>query len=543
MRFPNLRLGCLRTEMSTIRWLDILVIIAYMATLMGVGLRFSRRQTSTERYFVAQRNIPGWAMGLSLLATLISSVTFIAYPGSSYAGDWSNLVPGLTVIPVLFITVFVVIPFFREVVGMSAYEYFGKRFGYGARVYSSIAYSIGHLSKMGFVFYLLALTVNSVTGWNMDHLIILVGVLTICYTLLGGVEAVIWADVIQGMVLWAGILVSLGFLLFLPPGGPAAMFHVAFSSHKISLGDMRLDLTKPTFLVLSLYGWFYYLQRYTSDQTVIQRYLVARSDRQAVRGVLIGSLLCVPVWALFMLIGTLCWAFYKVTGELLPVARSDQAFPYFITTHLPPGLAGLFLAALFGAAMANLSSDLNSLAAVGVADYYHILFQRSTERAQLVVAKIIVALCGGLCILIASILGHSKGNALSLWFTVSAIVSGGLVGLFLLAFLSTRASKTGAYVGIAGSFVFTAWAVLTADGGRILNLGPYNFPMHNYMIGAIGQVLVFGFGYLASLVFPDGDTSRREMTVWGWLSRRSAAKERHRVTTLPAVMVAYESSH
>ena len=141
MRFPNLRLGCLRTEMSTIRWLDILVIIAYMATLMGVGLRFSRRQTSTERYFVAQRNIPGWAMGLSLLATLISSVTFIAYPGSSYAGDWSNLVPGLTVIPVLFITVFVVIPFFREVVGMSAYEYFGKRFGAPVRNYASLCLS------------------------------------------------------------------------------------------------------------------------------------------------------------------------------------------------------------------------------------------------------------------------------------------------------------------------------------------------------------------------------------------------------------------
>lgn len=529
--------------MSRIRWLDILVLVAYMATLMGVGLRFSRRQTSTERYFVAKRNIPGWAMGLSLLATLISSVTFIAYPGSSYAGDWSNLVPGLTVIPVLFITVFVVIPFFREVVGMSAYEYFGKRFGYGARVYSSIAYSIGHLSKMGFVFYLLALTVNSVTGWNMDRLIILVGVLTICYTLLGGVEAVIWADVIQGMVLWAGILISVGFLLFLPPGGPTTMLHYAWSSHKISFGDMRLDLTKPTFLVLSLYGWFYYLQRYTSDQTVIQRYLVARSDRQAVRGVLVGSLLCVPVWAFFMLIGTLCWTFYKVTGELLPVARSDQAFPYFITTHLPPGLAGLFLAALFGAAMANLSSDLNSLAAVGVEDYYRILFPRSTERTRLVVAKIIVGCCGGLCILVASTLGHSKGSALSLWFTVSAIVSGGLVGLFLLAFVCTRASKTGAYIGIAGSFIFTAWAVLTANGGTILNLGSYNFPMHNYMIGVIGQVLVFGFGYLASFVFPDSDASRREMTVWGWLGRRSAAKQQVRAAPLLAAMVTYESSH
>jgi SSS family solute:Na+ symporter len=530
--------------MSTIRWLDIFVIIAYVATLMAVGLRFSGRQTSTERYFVAQRNIPGWAMGLSLLATLISSVTFIAYPGSSFAGDWSNLVPGLMVVPVLLITVLVVIPFFRHVVGISAYEYFGKRFGYGARVYSSIAYSLGHLSKMGFVFYLLALTVNSMTGWNMDRLIFLVGALTICYTLLGGVEAVIWADVVQGMVLWVGIIVCLGFLLFLPPGGPAAMFHVAWSSHKISLGDMRPDLTKPTILVLSLYGWFYYLQRYTSDQTVIQRYLVARSDRQAVRGVLTGSLLCVPVWILFMLIGTLCWTFYKVTGESVPahLTRSDQAFPHFITTHLPPGVAGLFLAALFGAAMANLSSDLNSLAAVGVEDYYRVLVPRATDKMRLIVAKVIVACCGGLCILIASLLSNSNGGALSLWFTVSAIVSGGLVGLFSLAFLSTRASKTGAYIGIGCNLLFTTWAVLTEDGGKLWNLGRFNFPMHNYTIGAVGQVLVFGLGYLASFAFPDRGASRRDLTFWGWRDARSAATELHQATSRPSVSVGGENN-
>src|SRR5271170_4109066 len=202
-----------------------------MAALAGLGIRFSKRQTSTERYFVAKRSIPAWAMGLSLLATLISSVTFIAYPGSAYAADWSNLVPGLTVVPVILITVSVVIPFFRHVVRMSAYEYFGKRFGYPARVYSSIAYALGHFSKMGFVFYLLALTATSMTGLPTDRLIIAAGVVTVGYTLIGGIEAVIWADVVQGFVLWFGILICLGYLLFLPPGGPAAMFHVLSAGH------------------------------------------------------------------------------------------------------------------------------------------------------------------------------------------------------------------------------------------------------------------------------------------------------------------------
>lgn len=369
--------------MGTLRWLDILVIAVYLATLTGVGLRFSRRQKSTQRYFTAQRSIPGWAMGLSLLATLISSVTFIAYPGSAYAGDWSNLVPGLTVVPVLLVTVFVVIPFFRQAVGVSAYEYFGKRFGRGARVYSSLAYAVGHLSKMGFVFYLLALTVNSITAWKIDDLILIVGVMTIGYTMLGGIEAVIWADVIQGLILWLGVLICLCFLLLLPPGGPSAMLHAAWNSHKISLGSTAPDFSKPSILVLSLYGFSYYLQRYTCDQTVVQRYLVARTDRQAVRGVLIGSLLCVPVWVLFMLIGTLCWTFFKLTREALPAhfLRGDQAFPYFVMHHLPAGFAGLFIAALFGATMANLSSDLNSLAARRRGGLLPIMVSQ-VERAQ-----------------------------------------------------------------------------------------------------------------------------------------------------------------
>jgi solute:Na+ symporter, SSS family len=497
-----------------VRWLDAVIIAAYMGTLVGLGIRFSRRQTSTERYFVAKRSIPAWALGLSLLATLISSVTFIAYPGSAYAGDWSNLVPGLMVVPVLLITVSVVIPFFRHAVGMSAYEYFGKRFGYPARVYSSIAYALGHFSKMGFVFYLLALTATSMTGWPTERLIIVAGVVTVGYTLIGGIEAVIWADVIQGFVLWFGIAICLCYLLFLPAGGPAAMFHVVAASHKITLGSLAPDLSKPTILTLGLYGFFYYLQRYSADQTVIQRYLVAKSDRAAVRGILLGSLLCIPVWTLFMLIGTLCWAFYKVTAEAIPAyaAKSDQVFPWFITTHVPPGLAGLFLAGLFGAAMANLSSDFNSLAAVFVEDYYRVWNRQANDQRRLAVGKIVVAVCGCLCVVIATILAQTSGSALSLWYTVSAIVSGGLAGLFLLAFLVPRASAQAAYIAIAACLMFTAWATLN----------PRDFGLHSYMIGVIGHLIVLIGGSVASLIFPNRDTASRAMTLQGWLrSERS----------------------
>src|SRR5579883_1842329 len=139
--------------MGAVRLADLVVIAAYMAVMVALGIWFSRRQTTTERYFVARRSIPAWAMGLSLLATMISSVTFIAYPGSAYAGDWSNLVPGFMVVIVLALVGLLIIPFFRQAVGVSAYEYFGKRFGNGVRIYSSLAFSATLFSKAGFVFY------------------------------------------------------------------------------------------------------------------------------------------------------------------------------------------------------------------------------------------------------------------------------------------------------------------------------------------------------------------------------------------------------
>jgi solute:Na+ symporter, SSS family len=175
----------------------------------------------------------------------------------------------------------------------------------------------------------------------------------------------------------------------------------------------------------------------------------------------------------------------------------------------------LFLAALFGAAMANLSSDFNSLAAIFVEDYYRPFKPTSSDRQRLRVAKIVVAFAGVLCIIVATALARSHGSALSLWYTVSAIVAGGLVGLFLLAFLAPRVSGTAANIGIVASLVFTAWATLTLGGGKIWNLGRFNFPLHDYMIGVIGHVILFAVGYAASFMVPDRSGQTRELTMWG----------------------------
>lgn len=512
--------------MTGARLLDLCVILAYLVFMVWLGLRFSRKQKSTEDFFVAKRSVPSWAMGLSLLATLISSVTFIAYPGSAYAKDWSNLVPGFLVIGVLLLAGSIVIPFYRHVVGMSAYEYFEKRFGRPARVYASLAFTLAHFSKMAFVFYLMALTINSITGWNLDLVVCAVCAVMVLYTMRGGIEAVIWTDVVQAFITWLGVIVCLGFLLFLPPGGPSAVFDLASSHGKFSLGRFELDYTSATIPVLLVYGFFWYLQRYTADQTVVQRYLVAKSDGGALRGVALGAVLCVPVWTLFMLIGTCTWAFYQLTGEQLPgyVVKADQVFPHFIATHLPAGFAGLFMASLMGASMTMLASDLNSLATVGVEDFYRHLRPQATDRQRLRMARILIAVVGALSAACAVILAHAKGNALSMWFAVSAVVSGGLAGLFLLAFLCRRANPQGAFIGIAASLLCTLWAVLT--NRKLVDLGPLSYRGDDLTIGALGHMVLWGAGYLGSLLFRSGtaDSQRRDMTIWAWLEDRRAPR-------------------
>jgi len=510
-----------------VRPLDLLVLATYMAALVGIGLHFARRQTTTQKYFTANRTIPGWAMAMSLLATIITSVTFIAYPGSAYAGDWSLLVPGIMFVAVLLLIGSVIVPFFRHVVKMSAYEYFGLRFGKVVRLYSSFAFAVGHFSKMGFVFYLLALTISSMTGWGVNKVIIFTAIITIFYTMLGGIEAVVWSDVVQGFVLWTGILVSVIYLLFLPKQGPHAVLSDAWSHGKMSLGSISLRLDQPTILVLCIYGFFFYMQKYTADQTVVQRYLIAKTDRSALRGMFLGASLCLPVWTAFMLIGSLLWSFYRLTGEAIPksLTRPDQVFPHFLITHIPSGLAGLFVAALLGSAMAMLASDMNCLSTIGVEDFYHLARPRSTDRDRLIVARLIVVLSGIAAGGVALRLAYSQGGALSIYYTITSIVAGGLAGLFLLAFLVRKANRAGALGGIVANLVFTVWATLTI-GGKALNLGRYNFPWHEYMIGAIGHLVLLAFGVAISFLFPSSKLIAENLTLWGWRdSRRSDMHE------------------
>jgi SSS family solute:Na+ symporter len=381
---------------------------------------------------------------------------------------------------------------------------------------------------MGTVFFLLSLALASMTGVNTYLIIWVLGAGIIILTMLGGIEAVIWLDVIQGFMLIIGGLLCAALLLFIPEGGPGAVLNAALEHHKIGFAPYNFDLVNLTFIVMVLNGIFYGIQKYGTDQTIVQRYLTARNDKSAIRAALMGVLLSLPVWTLFMFIGTLLFVYYKVYPNPLPAGiKPDAVFPFYIMTELPVGVTGLVLAALIAAAISSLDSDLNCLAAIGVDDYYKRFKPKSTDQQQLWTGKIIVLFGGIASLFIASIyVGVGGKGVLGIVFGLYAIFSGGIAGLFLLGLLSRRANKEGLYISLVVCILFTAYAILTSTrinvGGEqrlILDMGSLNFTHHKYMLGVYTHLIVLGVGYFASLFFPARPVDD-SLTIYGWLKKK-----------------------
>jgi solute:Na+ symporter, SSS family len=510
---------------TSLHIIDYAIIIISFIVSLAVGLKFAHRQKTTKNYFIAGGKLPSWAIGISILATVISSITFLAYPGAGYSSNWILLVQGLMVPLVLLLFVGFIVPLFRQVIKLSAYEYFERRFGVFARIYSSLSFALTHFSKMGSVFFLLALALSKMTGIDTVMLIWIVGTVVIFVTLLGGMEAIVWLDVIQGFLLVAGGVVSLIIILFTAEGGPSAIWNVAMENGRIGFGPFDWDFVNLTFVVMALNGIFYAIQKYGTDQTIVQRYLTAKSDKDAVKATLIGVLTCVPVWAMFMFIGTALFSYYKISGDPAVVGMNpDAVFPYFIMTKLPAGVVGLVISGLIAAAISTLNADLNCLSAICVEDYFIRLKPKSTEKRKMIMSKLFVVLAGlgTIGISLFYVRAGSEG-VLGTIFTLYAIFSGGIAGMFLLGIFSRRANMKGLYFGIGASVMFTAYALLTSTpvlwGGQerlLLDLGKLNFTQHDYMIGVYSHLLLLVFGYFASLLFKN-EKNVRSLTFYGYL--------------------------
>lgn len=518
---------------NSLHWVDYLIVIITVLSTIFIGGWFAKGQKSSDKYFAGGRNFPSWVIGISIFATLISSVTFLAYPSAAYASNWILLVQGLMVPIVLVGMIWFIVPLFRKVIRLSTYEYFERRFGFGARMYSSIAFTLTHFSKMGTVLYLLSLAMNAVAGFDIYMTIVILGVAIIILTLLGGIEAVIWMDVIQGFLLIGGGLLCLGILLFTPDGGPQVVISKAIEWNKIGFGPYDIDFTRLTFIVMVFNGIFYAIQKYGTDQTIVQRYLTAKTDKSAKKAAYIGVFMSVPVWTMFMCIGTALFVFYQISGASLPDGiTSDGVFPYFMRTQLPVGVLGLVLAALISAAISSLDADMNSLAAVGVQDYYMRFKPNCTDKQKLRMGRILVVISGVGCVAVALLYAVWEGEGvLGIIFELYAIFSAGIVGIFLLGLFCKRANKQGLYVGLAVCILFTAYALLSSTnieiGGEkrlILDLGKYNFPHHKYMLGVYSHVIVFVVGYIASFFFKRKGELDENLTVYGYFKKLKTTK-------------------
>lgn len=488
---------------------DYLVLVGYALVIAGISVYHARRQRGAADYFIAGRSLPAWAVAMAMMAALISSNTLVAHPATVYQEGLILLLGTLTLPVVLYFVARYIAPFYRNVIGMSAYEYLGARFGFGGRWYASVCFVADRLFDLGTTLVTTAIPVHVMTGWNLPAVIAVLGGFTIIYTMAGGMKTVVWTSVVQGFVFVGAAVILVGRLVFAPEAGPpGTVLAVAWQEGRFALGSFELswdslfDTTVTTqwlFIAAYTVNW---ARRYIADQHMVQRYLTARSDRDASRAAVWNGLVCVPVWAVFMVIGACLYGFYAASGEA-PPALADQVVPYFIMHHMPVGIVGLLLAAILAASMSSISPDLNSVATVLTTDHIGTLKPGMSDRARVLTGRIMVAVGGTIAGVIALLLVPGEGlkSIMERVVTITAILSGGMLGLFFLGFLTRSATRRGCYIGIAACVAFTAWGTLTQPGpARVVDLG-FNFEMHPILIGVFGHAVLFGVGLLASRLF------------------------------------------
>jgi SSS family solute:Na+ symporter len=486
--------------------IDSTIVVVYLATIFGIGIYFSRNQKTTQDYFLAGKNVPGWVVVFAVVGTMISSTSFVGHPGNVYASNMWNL-PSFFMLPVVmvFIARFVVV-FYRRTIRMSIYDYLERRFNYAARAYGAMAFIVSRVVDMSATLYFLAIPVSFLTGFSVWWVILVIGLVTLVMTVAGGLAAVVYADVLQGILLVGGALICVGVALFRPPGGAAAVLHTAWAGGKFGLGNWSFSLTQENIWFFLVGGGIWAVQRYALDQHIVQKYLVAKNDRQAKLSAFFGAIACLPVWCMFFFLGACLWAFFQLTGAHLPadVAQvKDNIVPYFIKTQLPSGVIGLIVAALLAAAMSSLDSDLNSLATVIVDDFYARFRPESDDRRRLRVGRIAVTILGVMAIVFSQ-LWIGIGSAMQFAVDLFSIATAGMLGLFALGALTKTANAKGAMIGIVACVIFTAWATFTsvklpALKGVLLDLGPLNYPLHPFLIGIFNHAILFIVGWTASL--------------------------------------------
>ena len=469
--------------------LDIVIFVVFTLGTVLFGISFFRKNKNVSDYTEAGGSVPGFIVGMSIFATYVSSISFLGLPGSAYSGNWNSFVFSLSIPLAAVIASKYFVPFYRNISSVSAYSFLEDRFGYWARAYAAVCYLLTQIARIGSVLFLLALALHFMLGWSVSSIIIVTGLCVIIYSMLGGIKAVIWTDAIQGLILIAGALVSAFVLLFSLPDGITQFFVEGKAFDKFSLGSFGFELNAQTFWVTLFYGLFINLQNYGIDQNYIQRYKSAKDEKNARFSVLFGGLLYVPVSLLFFVIGTGLFVYYKAQPELLPATvAGDLVFAYFIVNGLPVGITGLLLAAIFSAGMSTISTSVNSAATIILTDFFEHGKKEIPEKKKMIILYSMSFILGVLGIGIGLAMMSVK-SALDAWWSMASIFSGGMLGLFLLGYLSRKAKGVHALTGVVCGVLLIAW--MTLSGQQFF---------HSYLTIVFGTMLIFIVGFFAGLV-------------------------------------------
>lgn len=487
--------------------LDLIVLALYIALVVGVGFWFARRSGTSDGFMKAGGRLPGWVVGLSLFGTFLSSNTFIGVPGKAYSGNWNAFVFSLSIPIAVLVAVRFFVKFYRSSGEISAYEHLEKRFGLWARIYAVICYLLTQVSRSATIMLGVAIGLQQVTGWSLPTIILIAGILVTLYTLIGGIEAVIWTDAIQSVVLAVGALLVIGILIFQHPDGAGAAFATARDADKFSLGSWSVtDLASSTVWVVFVFGIFINLTNFGIDQNYIQRYHAAESEQAAKRSLWIGAILYVPVSLLFFLIGSLLYSFYEtypaevtaIQGMAGDRKFEDSVLPHFMANHLPPGVGGLILAALAAAAMSTIDTSLNSSATITLRDLWGRLVRKGkmiSESESLKVLRGATIFWGVLGTGTALYLTRDSANILDIWWKLSGIFAGGMLGLFLLGLIVRRARNAAGVTGVLIGLLVIFW-LSSADQ----NWMPEHLKsvLHGNLTIVIGTLTIFLVGLLVS---------------------------------------------
>lgn len=488
--------------------IDLLIIVFYLLVMIGIGVYFSRKNKSSEQFTTASGAIPGWALGLSFYATFLSAITFLGDPGKSFGSNWNPFVFSLSIPLAAIVATKWFVPFYRGSGEISAYTHLEKRFGGWARTYAMVCFILTQLARMGTIFYGIALTLNALTGIDMRLIILVAGLCIILYTVLGGMEAVIWTEVIQAILKTMGAAMILYLITLQTP--ISTIIETGMREDKFSLGTWNFDLSTSSFWVILLYGFFINLTNFGIDQNYIQRYHTAKNPGDAVKSIWLCVLYYVPVSFLFFFIGTALYAFYGDNPALILELKQqvsiekniplealkasdygDRVLPFFMKTQIPTGFLGLLVAALMSAGMSTMSSGMNSSATVFLKDIYlRYINPAATEKKQFRIL-LFATTCMGAFGIVFGISMIGVKSLLDVWWKLSGIFAGGMLGIFLLGFFAKKVrnseAKIAAFLGL----------ILIAGMSFKDALPTYlQIPLDSKMTVVLGTLSIVGIGYV-----------------------------------------------